>query len=391
MKISSFGQQPAHQNTAFKLSKNSKENMSTSSEGSKEIALSPEDLKPPSKFSQNNVEFQVERVINESSKYLHDGLGKIFDRGEALLAGKSSDEYNKHIKELSKAIQGQDFKNAEQLIDRFYSGDTEKILGRVQTLAKSSEEKFWDNLDDSLSFLAKDGNRWQMMVDGEMRDDLTTHDIAKMAIQKSREEVDAFSSIDLSETIITARKDAVTHAKGKLRNAGQNSYSEDAASVTGAATDFAQKMMFNTDDANYKEDEKVLDDIRKLRKSDKINSEQIDRIRSQNNHKGDAFTTFMRGRSESFMDEFADLKLKASPTQVEEPAKELESLPESMKGMDSAEIADVTRKQLEMEMAESSRIFLENNTASSKSNSKTVDGYGSDLKQDYFGTMDFEI
>lgn len=76
MKISSLGQQPANQNMSFKLSRNSEERMSTNSKNSKEIALNPEDLKPPIKFSQNNVEFQVERVINESSKYLHDGLGK---------------------------------------------------------------------------------------------------------------------------------------------------------------------------------------------------------------------------------------------------------------------------------------------------------------------------
>lgn len=391
MKITSFGQQPTQQNMSFKLSRNSEENISERPKNSKGVALDPDDFKAPDKFSQNNIEFQIERVINESSKYLHDGLGKIFDRGEALLAGKTSDEYNKHINELSKAIQGQDFKNAEQLIDRFYSGDTEKVINRVQSLAKSSEEKFWDNLDDSLKFLAKDGNRWEMVIDGKIRDDLTTHDIAKMAIQKSREEVDAFSSTDLSETVISAREASVTHAKGKLRNAGQNRYSENAASVTGAATDFARNMMFNTDDANYEEDDKVLKDIRKLRKNDKISSEQIDRLKFQNTRKGDSFTQYMRGRSESFMEAFNELKLKATPTQAEEPVKEMESLPESMVGKDTAEIMAETKKQLEVELAESSRLLMEENSSPSKSGNKAINEYGSNFEYEYLGMMDFEI
>ena len=313
MRISSFGQNQTNQIGGFKLAEFKKGTPT----GAEEINTSTAQL-GSSKMSQDNIDFQVEKAIRDSSVFLKKGLDKIFDHGEKLLAGRNSEEYREHIKELGNAIEGQDFKRAEQLIDKFYKGDSSKIITRVQNLAKAAEDNFWQNIEDGLGFLKDDGLKWTMTVDGEERDDLSTFDLAKMAIENSRNEVDKFSSQDLSEQVDRTRDGAVAHAKSKLENAGQNKYTEDAASVTHAATDYAKGKIFRTDDSNYEEDEKVLKDIDQLSSADGITEEQIDRLRHQNTRKADTFTRYMRGRTDSFVKHYEKIKLSASPRVVEE-------------------------------------------------------------------------
>ncbi|TIH19300.1 hypothetical protein D0S45_03720 [Marinifilum sp. JC120] len=317
MRIQGFNQFNQMQTGSFKLSNSEKEGTNTPT------VISAADAQQENpKLSQKDITFQLEKVMRKSSVFLKKGLDKIFDNGEKLLAGRNSEEYREHINELTKAIQGQDFKQAEKLIDKFYNGDSERIITRVQNLAKAAEDNFWQTLEDDLGFLKKDGLKWTMFVDGKMRDDLSTFDLAKMAIEKSRSEVETFSSEDLSDLVNATRDGAVAHAKGKLKNAGQNKYSEDASSVTHAATEFAKGKIFNTDDSNYAEDEKVLKDIDELYHDEDITQEQLDRLRHQNSRKGDKFTRFMRGRTDSFVDEFSALKLAATPRVVEEQATE---------------------------------------------------------------------
>ncbi|WP_320172258.1 hypothetical protein [Maridesulfovibrio sp.] len=266
---------------------------------------------PSNGLSQDNLNFRIEKAINESSKYLQDGLHKIFDKNDALLGGKTSAEYDEHIKLLSKAIEGQDFKNAKKLIDKFFSGDSTKLVNRVQSLAKSAEDKFWNNLTESLSFLDDDGALFKLEENGKMSEDLTLLDIAKKALSTARSEVAAFSDRDMTETINSVRTGAAAHAKGKLENAGQNRYSEDAASVTHSASEYALPRMFNSDDRNYEEDDKVLEDIRKLSEDDSITQEQIDRLTTQNKRKRDSFSMYMRERSDRFLEEFGKLTNRA--------------------------------------------------------------------------------
>lgn len=69
----------------------------------------------------------------------------------------------------------------------------------------------------------------------------------------------------------------------------------------------------------------------------------------------------------------------------------MESLPESMVGKDTAEIMAETKKQLEVELAESSRLLMEENSSPSKSGNKAINEYGSNFEYEYLGMMDFEI
>ncbi|WP_320007606.1 hypothetical protein [Maridesulfovibrio sp.] len=317
MRISSFGQNQTGQIGGFKLAEFKKETPTEAEAINTSVAQLG-----TSKRSQEDVEFQIEKAIRDSSVFLKNGLDKIFDHGEKLLAGRNSEEYREHITELSKAIKGQDFERAEHLIDKFYRGDSSKIITRVQNLAKAAEDNFWQNIEDGLGFLKDDGIKWTLNVDGEDRDDLSTFDLAKMAIEKSRSEVENFSSEDLSEQVNITRDGAVAHAKGKLENAGQNKYSEDATSVTHAATDYAKGKIFRTDDLNYEEDKEVLKDIDELSATDGVTEEQIDRLRNQNSRKADTFTRYMRGRTDSFVEHFNKLKLSASPRVVEEKTPE---------------------------------------------------------------------
>ncbi|WP_320172951.1 hypothetical protein [Maridesulfovibrio sp.] len=323
MRIQGFNQSSQMQAGSFKFSKRGQEQLNTPEEITADLE------KNGLRMSQNNVKFQLEKAMNQSSKFIHKELGKIFDNGEQLLAGRNTAEYQKHIDELSKAIQGQDFKTAEKLIDKFYNGDTETIINRVQNLAKAAENNFWQTMEDSFGYLKNDGLKWTMFVDGKLRDDLGTFDLAMMAIEEARNEVEKFSSEELGDIVKATRDGAVAYAKGKLKDAGQNQYSETAYSVTNAATTYAKGKIFNTDDSNYEEDETKLKDINELRSDQNITEEQLDRLTHQNTRKGDRFTEYMRGRADSFEEKFYDLQLSGTPRTVKQATNQVQNDPAS--------------------------------------------------------------
>ncbi|WP_432735012.1 hypothetical protein [Maridesulfovibrio sp. FT414] len=262
-------------------------------------------------ISQDHLDFMVEKAINASSRYLHDGLVDIFTGGEKLLAGKSEHEYEQHIDELSEAIKGQDYKRAEKLIDRFFGGSTDKIVSRVKSLASEAENKFWKGIDDSLKYLEANKNEYDLEFNGRLYKNISIKDIARLAVDQAKGEVDKFSEQDFSGLIGSIRKEAVANAKDNLKNAGRNRYSEDAASVTASAADFSRNLVFNTDDINIKEDDTELADIYALKEGENINQEQIDRIKHRNTRKTDTFSGYMRERSDRFKEVFGELSHKA--------------------------------------------------------------------------------
>ncbi len=168
-----------------------------------------------------------------------------------------------------------------------------------------------------------------MFVDGELRDDLGTFDLAMMAVEEARNEVEKFSSEELGDIVKATRNGAVAHAKGKLKNAGQNQYSESAYSVTHAATTYAKDKIFNTDDSNYDEDKIKLKDINELRSDENITEEQLDRLTHQNTRKGDRFTEYMRGRADSFEEKFYELQLSGTPRTVKQATNQVQTEPAS--------------------------------------------------------------
>ena len=96
-----------------------------------------------------NIAVNIAKIVDEKSNELQAGLEKIFEEGnENFLSGKSGLDYDEHIKELAAAIDGQDFKNAEKIIDKFYTGDKDKVIERVQSLANSVKDSFWNKVRD---------------------------------------------------------------------------------------------------------------------------------------------------------------------------------------------------------------------------------------------------
>ena len=260
---------------------------------------------------QTHLGFQIEKVINDSCKFLHDGLSKIFSGGESTLAGRSNGEYEKHIDELAEAIQNQDYKRSEKLIDKFFGGSTDKIISKIKNLASAAEDKFWNGLSEAINMLPSGGNEYDLEYNGKQYKNFTGKDIAHLAANLAREEVDPFSDQDFSGLIDKIRKNAVTNAKGKLQHAGRNKYSENAVSITASAAEFSRNKIFNTNDTVIKEDNEDLADIYGLKDGDLLSNEQIDRLRQRNKRKTDNFYEYTRDRSDRFNEIFGALASSA--------------------------------------------------------------------------------
>ncbi|WP_419780740.1 hypothetical protein [Maridesulfovibrio sp.] len=104
------------------------------------------------------------------------------------------------------------------MIDKFYRDDSSKIITRVQNLAKAAEDNFWKNVEDGLGFLKDDSLRWTMHVDVKKRDDLTTFDLAKMAIEESRTDsfVEHFEKLKLSASPRVVEEKPTDEEQAKL-------------------------------------------------------------------------------------------------------------------------------------------------------------------------------
>lgn len=339
MRISSFGQNQVQQAGSFKLSNKFHEKNDDSIQNTKTESKTKAER---TFYTPDNLEFQIEKNINESSKFLHEGLIKIFNHGATLLAGRTSAEYDKHIEKLSEAIERQDYKTSEKLISKFYNGDTEKVIRRVKSLAEQAENKFWHGMDDAIGYLKKQNGEYSLEIDDQKYKNITAFEIAKIAISRVRERNDSFSEQDFESIINPLRKNAVRHAESKLGNAGQNKYTENAESVTQAAAEYSRNKIFDTDDINIKEDDKKLADIYALNEGDEVTQEQVDRLRHSNTRKSDSFSRYMRKNSDDFKDEFTKLmymakKMKENDLPVE-PGVRTEEDPSNplIKGVDPA-------------------------------------------------------
>lgn len=72
MRIQGFNQSSQMQAVSFKLGKTDREQLNTPEEITADLE------KNGLRMSQNNVKFQLEKAMNQSSKFLHNELGKIF-------------------------------------------------------------------------------------------------------------------------------------------------------------------------------------------------------------------------------------------------------------------------------------------------------------------------
>ncbi|NDV21295.1 hypothetical protein [Desulfovibrio sp. JC022] len=332
MRISSFGQSTTSTFDINTITDNfKKKNADKIAAEKKKIE---EGIKTEKDISQSDLGFTIEMAINESCKFLHEGISKIFIGGESTLAGRSSNEYDKHIDALSEAIQLQDYKKAEKLIDKFFGGSTDKIVGKIKMLAEATEDKFWNEIEDGIADLPGGGAQYNFRYDGKTYEKITMKEMTVLALRLSREEVNPFSDQDFSGITDSIRKAAVDNAKVKLEHAGRNKYSEDATSVTASAAEFSRNKIFNTNDVVIKEDKEKLSDIYALEPGEKINQEQLDRLKHRNKRKTDNFYDYARERVKRFHSIYGTLK---STAMLVKKGEEEQETPDKTSGVVTAD------------------------------------------------------
>ncbi|ACS78915.1 hypothetical protein [Maridesulfovibrio salexigens] len=331
MRISSFGQTNSTFDFKAIADDFKKKNADKIADEKKKLE---ESIKNNKNIPQTDLGFTIEMAINDSCKFLHEGLSKIFIDGESTLAGRTSKEYDKHIEKLSEAIQLQDYKKAEKLIDKFFGGSTDKIVGKIKMLAEATEDKFWNALQEGIEALPGGGPQYNFRYDGKTYEKITMKEMTLLALRLSREEVDPFSDQDFSGITDSIRKAAVDNAKVKLEHAGRNKYSEDAVSVTASAAEFSRNRIFNTNDTVIKEDKEQLADIYALEPGEKLNQEQIERLKHRNTRKTDTFHDYAEERVKRFYSIYGTLK---STAMLVKKGEEEQKTPDKTSGLITAD------------------------------------------------------
>ncbi|WP_421900568.1 hypothetical protein [Maridesulfovibrio sp.] len=253
-----------------------------------------------------NVAVEIAQIVDEKSNELQAGLEKIFEEGnENFLSGKSGLDYDEHIKELAAAIDGQDFKNAEKIIDKFFTGDKDKIIERVQSLASSVKDSFWNKVRDRFKDMYVAEHRTTYNKDEEPESALP---YVQRAIERAKS---ASAEYDISDKEIAKRvsstiSSGTEQSKGKLKNAGRNRYSESSESVTHATAQYARDNIFGGDENSRKEDKINMDSARDV--FDDINEfiypsqQTVDKLNEANRSKKDDFSKYLFKSGEAYLE-----------------------------------------------------------------------------------------
>lgn len=250
------------------------------------------------------IEFSIARIVDKKSDELQEGLEKIFIEGnENFLSGKSGLEYDKHIKELAAAIEGQDFKGARKIIDKFFTGDKDEVIERVQSLANSVKDSFWNKVRDEFKDMYVAEHRTTYSKDEEPEKALPYIQRAIERAKAASAEYD-ISDKKLADRVTSNIATGTEHAKSKLKNAGRNRYSETAESVTHATAQFARNNIFGGDDNSRAEDE-----LNKSKAYERINNEfgslsqeAVDKLNKANQSKKDDFSKYLFKGGEAYFE-----------------------------------------------------------------------------------------
>lgn len=273
------------------------------------------------------IEYFISQQVNKRSQQLQDGLEGLFKEGnEKLITSKSSDEYHNYIKELSAAIEGQDFKNAEKIIDKFYSGDKEDIINKVQSLAKSVTDGFWNGLRDQFKEMAVASSR-TVYSKGEKPEEALPYVLRAIEKAKKKSEDLAIAPKDLADRVSSSISSGIDSAKSKLENAGQNRYSEDAESVTAATVNTARGNIFGGNENAFAESKNEIEKINdSMRWHFRISDTAIDDYDKETRRRDDDFSKYVRKGGDEFLEairsELGEMKLASryESTAAEEQA-----------------------------------------------------------------------
>ncbi|ACS78913.1 hypothetical protein [Maridesulfovibrio salexigens] len=250
------------------------------------------------------IELRIAGIVDEKSNELQSGLEKIFKEGnENVLSGKSGLEYDKHIKELTAAIEGQDYKNAERIIDKFFTGDKDKVIEQVQNLANSVKDSFWNKMRDSFKemYVAEHRTTYDKGEDPE-----SALPYVQRAIERAKKASAEYDINDknLAKRVSSTISTGAEQSKGNLKNAGRNRYSETAESVTHATAQHARDNIFGGDENSRQEDkdntaaayERINDEIASPTQA------MVDKLNKANKSKKDDFSKYLFESGEAYFE-----------------------------------------------------------------------------------------
>ncbi|WP_432735011.1 hypothetical protein [Maridesulfovibrio sp. FT414] len=261
------------------------------------------------------IEYIITEEVDKSAVELQEGLEKIFRQGnENVLSGKSGEDYRQHIKELASAIDGQDYSNAERIIDRFFTGDKEKVIGSVKSLVDSVSENFWNNLRDNFKRMAVTKSR-TFYRDGEKPEEAQPYVMRAIDKAKAASADLAIAPDDLADRVTSAISSGVGASKSSLWNAGQNRYSETAESVTAATAQNAKNNIFGGNAEAFAESSKKIEQLKEqaYASGGDPSDATVDEFVKETKRRDDAFSQYLSKGGEEYLNalkqELGDLKL----------------------------------------------------------------------------------
>lgn len=192
-----------------------------------------------------NIDAVISDVVEKNSAYFEYRISKIFEQNKAeLLSGNSDQEYLNHVEELQKSIDGQDYDNARHLLKKFYRGDSDKVISKIEEIVTQTEDKLWSDIKSALGQM-RQLQGLTISDQGQEKHGLSGLNLVNMAIKTAKNNSGSLSDLDFTEAIDSLNEGVVQYAGSKLKNAGQNRFSEDAESVTQAGTVFAKNYLLN--------------------------------------------------------------------------------------------------------------------------------------------------
>ncbi|WP_319761954.1 hypothetical protein [Maridesulfovibrio sp.] len=194
-----------------------------------------------------NPEVAIQKVVQTTAAYLDFKVGQIFENDKSkLLSGKPDSEYQNSLKQLTKAIDGQDYDNAHKILEKFYKGDSDQVIAKIEKTLDKVEDKFWGDIKKVLGQMREvqgltlsEGVADQNAISG--------YDIIDKAIENARHKNSSLSDTDFSSLLSNAREDSINYAVNRLKNEDKKvQNTTDAEETIQSVSVYTKHFLFNS-------------------------------------------------------------------------------------------------------------------------------------------------
>lgn len=192
-----------------------------------------------------SIEDKVRKAEKVALTKLSAGIDEIFDSKDLKsLTGHTDDEVNTFLATIDEAVANQDYTKAEKLVADFFSKGSDKLQQKLTTVLDSADQAFWDTLEAEFTRKHKLKSEADSIVSGEAIERSLEEVLAKVREGVEKKNVKFQDQKEFKQEVQSYYSSAVNGAKGKLKNAGQNLYTEDAQSVLLSAYSFMKVQCF---------------------------------------------------------------------------------------------------------------------------------------------------